>query len=154
MKTPKRPYAVPRKLEPSLARVLAYWEELKRGEAEMPFWDDLKISALPDLSGRLMLVEVADKPVRFRLGIIGEDIRTRYGGDLAGKFLDEIEVRSPLEYLNSQCSATVEDRVPTYYGHDVVKASSARAADAYSRLLLPMWGNGHIGMLLGAVVWS
>jgi hypothetical protein len=139
------PYSLPQRLEPDLARVLAYWEGLKRGEANMPFWDDMDISALPDLSERLMLIDVFNKPVRFRLAIVGDEIKAQHGGELVGKFLDELEVRDPLSYLNSQSSATVESRAPTYYRSP--EASRRR----YARLLLPMWGDGHIGMLLGVV---
>ena len=54
MNTSTAPFALPWKLESQLARVQAYWEDLKRGDAEMPFWDDVNLSALPDLSDRLM----------------------------------------------------------------------------------------------------
>jgi hypothetical protein len=146
MPSATEPYALPQDLEPDLARVLAYWEGLKRGDANMPFWDDVNISALPDLLNRLMLIDVFAKPVRFRIGTVGDEIKSQHGGDLVGKFLDEIELREPLRYLQSQSSATVESRAPTYY------RSRATGRDgAYSRLLLPMWGDGHIGMLLGAV---
>ena len=108
------PYAVPRKLQSGLALVLAFWEGLRRREAEIPFWDDIDISALPDVSGRLMLIEASDQPVRFRcgFGVVGEEIKRQYGGDLASKFLDEIEVHHPLQFLISQSSATVESRRP------------------------------------------
>ncbi len=113
-------------------------------DATMPFWDDVNLSMLPDLSGRLMLIEVFDKPIRFRIGMAGDEIKSKYGGDLAGKFLDDIEPHGPLRYLNSQSSATVESRIPTYFRHD------AAAGGGFSRILLPMWGDGRIGMLLGA----
>lgn len=159
------PYALPRKLQPDLARVLAYWQGLKRGEAQMPFSDDVNLSALPELASRLILIEVLDKPVRFRCGfeVVGEDITRQYGGDLDGRFLDELEVRHPLQFLNSQASATVESRAPTHYRYAAAKASGARAKpgkqgtqgkQGYSRLILPLWGDGHIGMLLGAFVWG
>jgi hypothetical protein len=139
------PYSLPQHLEPDLARVLAYWQGLKRGEANMPFWDDINISALPDLLGRLMLIDVFNKPVRFRFAIVGDEIKAQRGGELVGKFLDELEARDPLRYLNSQSSATVESHDPTYY------RTLEAGRRGYSRLLLPMWGDGHIGMLLGAV---
>lgn len=139
------PYSLPQHLEPDLARVLAYWEGLKRGEANMPFWDDVNISALPDLLDRLMLIDVFNKPIRFRLAIVGDKIKVQHGSELVGKFLDELEVRDPLSYLSSQSSATVESRAPTYY------RSPEAGRRGYARLLLPMWGDGHIGMLLGAV---
>jgi hypothetical protein len=129
---------------------------LERGEAEMPFADDVKLSALPKLAGRLILIEVLGHPVRFRCGfsLVGEDIKRHYGGDLDGKFLDEVEVRRPLQFLNSQASATVESLSPTYYRYAGAKGAGARGQKGYSRLLLPMWGNGQIGMLLGAFAWG
>jgi hypothetical protein len=120
----------------------------------MPFWDDANLSALPDLSSRLILIDVFDKPVRFRLGMLGEELKERHGGDVLGKFLDEIDVRAPLQYLNAQSSAAVESRAPTYYRHGSANRVGSRTTDAYSRLLLPMWGDGRIGMLLGAVTWG
>jgi hypothetical protein len=153
MNTSTAPFALPRKLEPSLARLRAYWEGLKRGDADMPFGDDVDPSALPDLSARLMLIEVFDKPVRFRLAMLGREIKELHGGDVVGKFLDETGTRPPLEYLASQSSAAVEGRAPTYYRHAPADGSGSGTTNAYARLLLPMWGDGRIGTLLGGVAW-
>ena len=154
MRSSTRPYAPPRKLERELARVLDFWNGLKRGNAEIPFWDDVRLSALPELLPTLTMIDVSPKPARFRFaaGVVGEEIKHRYGGDLAGPFLDEIEIRYPLQFLISQCSATVESGAPTYYRH--AEARGARSQQAFSRLLLPLWGDGRIGMLLGAFVWQ
>jgi hypothetical protein len=143
------PYALPPSLERDLARVHAFWDGLKRHDAEMPFWDDVKISALGELAGRLMMIEASDKPVRFRIafGLVGADIQQRYGHDLSGKFLDEIDIAAPLQFLQSQCSATAESRAPTYY-------RNADSAGSYARLLLPLWGEGRIGMLLVAYAFA
>jgi hypothetical protein len=149
MTTSVVPFSLPRKLEPDLARLRAYWDGLKRGDADMPFADDVNLSAIPVLAGRLMLIEVFNKPVRFRLAMLGEELKERHGGDIVGKFLDEIDARLPLQYLSSQASATIESRSITYYLHGSDKRGTS--ADAYSRLLLPMWGDGRIGMLLGGV---
>ena len=67
----------------------------------MPFWDDIDLSTLPDLASRLMLIDVFDKPMRFRLGTLGDELKDQHGGDVVGKFLDEIDVHTPLQYLNS-----------------------------------------------------
>lgn len=151
MKRPVVPFSVPKALDPDLARVRAYWESLRRGDANMPFWDDFNASSLPDLSDRLMLIDVVDKPLRFRINFLGQQLAERYGDVLAGKFVDELELKSPLEYLPSQCNATVESRGPTFYQHGAGEVRQSPAS--YSRLLLPMWGDGHIGMLLGAFAW-
>src|ERR1700739_1332604 len=102
MQSNSGPYSLPQHLEPDLARVLAYWEGLHAGGAKMPFWDDMNISALPDLLDRLMLIDVFNKPLRLRLAIVGDEIKAQHGGDLIGAFLDELEVHDPLSYLNSQ----------------------------------------------------
>jgi hypothetical protein len=142
------PYTLPHTLERDLARAHEFWDGLKRHEAKMPFWDDVKISALPDLTSRLMMIEATDRPVRFRIafGLVGDDIKQHYGRDLAGEFLDEIDAAAPLQFLVSQCSATVESRAPTYYRND--------GAEGYSRLVLPLWGDGRIGMLLVAYAFA
>jgi hypothetical protein len=142
-------------LDRDLARALAYWEGLKRREAQMPFWDDVNVSALPALSAKLAMIEGTDKPVRFRFsfGLVGEEIKRRYGGDLAGKFLDEMEARHPLQFLLSQCSATVESRQATYYRQAAIRGRGSSPQTAYSRLVLPLWGGGRVGMLLSAFSW-
>ncbi|MGB3809358.1 MAG: hypothetical protein WA943_04630 [Parvibaculum sp.] len=136
-------YILPPHLEDDLAKVHAYWKGLIRGQAsDMPYWDDVKLTDLPGLEGRLMLVAAFTRPERFRFDIVGRDVSARYGKALAGSFADEIDTHDPLHFFQSQASATVEGHAPTYY----------RTSD-YSRLLLPLWGDGHISMLLGAVAW-
>jgi len=139
-------FALPAKLPPGLGRVRDYWESLKRGEASMPFWDDVKLSSLPDLSDRLLLVDAFENPPRFRINSAGAQIRRGYGADLADKFIDEIAQKSPFELLAAQASATIEAKAPSFYA-----APAGSGHQGYARLLLPMWGEGRIGMLLGAV---
>lgn len=143
MPAPSAPFPLPKTPERSLARVLAYWEGLKRADNDMPFWDDVKLSALPDLADSLLLMDVFALPERFRFRTVGGGLAQRYGEAVTGKFIDELNLRAPFGYLRAQCSATVEARAPTYHVD----------AAGYSRILLPMWGDGHISMLLGAVDW-
>ncbi len=134
-----RPFALPAKLSSGLGQVRDYWGGLKRGGNEIPFWDDVKLSALPGLEGHLLLVDVFEGPQRFRMNTVGKDIRGWYGADIDGKFADEIEAKGPLAYFSAQASATVEAVQPTFHH------------DGFARLLLPLWGNGYVSMLLGAV---
>ncbi len=144
---PKRseggPFTLPKTVDSELAEVLAYWRSLIRGQAsDMPFWDDVKLSALPKIEPRLFLLGAQDRPERFRFEIVGKEIVRHQGRDVSGKFADEIEQGAPFDFIRAQASATVEGEAPTYYKHG-----------AYARLLLPLWGDGRIGMLLGATVW-
>ena len=153
MQHPANPFSLRNKIEPALTLVLAYWQSLKRAENSMPFWDDVAASSLPDLADRLLLIKASAKPERFRLESVGQRLTERYGTAVAGKFIDEMDLRSPFEYLRSQCSATVESRAPTYYPHREGNAETSDSIKSYSRLLLPLWGDGHVGTILGAVEW-
>jgi len=139
----KHPFAVPARLSPDLTRVEAYWRGLLRGAAQMPFWDDAKLTDLPDLAGRLLLIDVFQDPERFRFSEVGAEIG---GQEMEGRFLDETALRHPFEFLRGQCSVTIECAAPTWFHMD-----AAGSRQTYSRLLLPMWGDGRISMILGAV---
>ena len=140
-----QPYPVPRRLPPHLERVLAYWRGLLRGSATIPFSDDINPSDLPDLVDELFFIEVFERPQRFRLNQVGKNLSEKA---IAGKFLDEVSLASPLDHLSSQCVATVEYMTPTYSASsDSEPNNSAR----FCRLLLPLWADGKIALILGAV---
>jgi hypothetical protein len=141
MTSTAHPFALPPHLTPDFAKAHDYWKGLIRGQAsDMPYWDDVKLSDLPGLTAKLILATVSAGPVRLRFDIVGKDISARYGKELAGSFADEIEVRAPLDFFSAQASATVEGRQPTFF-----------KSGEYGRLLLPLWGDGHISMMLGIV---
>lgn len=135
------PFALPEKLDRDLTTVQSYWEGLRRGGNEMPFWDDVKQPALEGLGTGVLLIDVFAQPERFRFNFLSSGLNQ--DAALKGSFADEGALPHPFEYLRAQCSATVEARKPTYYRHE--------GADGYARLLLPMWGDGRISMLLGAI---
>jgi hypothetical protein len=134
------PFSLPAKLDPDLKRVHQYWGGLKRGENKVPFADDVNLSALSGLKERVVLIDVFEQPQRFRFNAVGSEIRAGYGADVVGKFADEIEGKGPLQFLSAQASATVEACAPTYH------------RNGFARLLLPMWGDGHVALLFGAAV--
>lgn len=134
------PFAAPKTLSPNLSRARAYWEGLLRGAATMPFWDDFAPSALGDLESRAFTLEAFDKPQRFRVALVGSAVKAGLGADLEGLFLDEIDPPAPFAFLLSQASATVESGKPTLW-----------KAESGERLLLPMWGEGRVGLLLGVI---
>ena len=128
-----------------------YWNDLRRGENAIPFSDDVNVSALPELSGNLLLLEVFERPQRFRFSRVGQELLRDRESSITGRFADEIEVCRPFEFLLAQASVTVETTSPTFYRRS---ATGGKADDgiSYSRLLLPTWGNGRVDMLIGAVV--
>ena len=124
--------------------MFAYWQGLLRGSADMPFWDDYDPGVLRDLEGRLLLLDVFDKPQRFRFNAVGDEL----GSGRAGGFVDTSDSPSPFDYVEAQASATMEGGAPTFFRHPFEGAARERV---YSRLLLPMWGDGRVGMILGVV---
>jgi hypothetical protein len=142
------PFAVPTKLPLMSRRVRDYWESLKRGDNDMPFWDDVNLSSMPELADRLILVDAFEIPQRFRLNTMGEQIKAQYGLNVTGKFMDEIQRKAPFEFFTAQASATVEAKAPTFYHQ---KSDAKDKQDQYHRFLLPLWGNGRIEMILGLV---
>jgi hypothetical protein len=143
------PFPIPTKLSSGFRRILAYWQNLRRGENSVPFSDDVQLSSLPELADRLMLLDVFDNPQRFRFSLVGKQIESRYGPELAGKFLDHIDAKVPFEFLSAQASATVEARTPTFFSNRTATGGGRHVG--YGRLLLPLWGGGRVGMILGAV---
>jgi hypothetical protein len=125
--------------------VRVYWRGLLRGNAKTPFWDDLRMSELGSLAEQAILLDVFERPERFRFNSIGGDVGRK---TLAGLFIDETDLTWPFEFLRSQSSATVEAAAPTLYAFS--PGAGSPAGRPYRRLLLPLWGEGHVSMLLGA----
>lgn len=135
------PFALPEKLDRDLSRVQSYWEGLRRGGNDMPFWDDVKLPVLQEQAAGVLLIDTFAQPERFRFNFLSDAFKG--AGELKGSFADERDLPHPFEFLRAQCSATVEARKATYYRQD--------GKDGYVRLLLPMWGDGRISMLLGVI---
>jgi hypothetical protein len=142
-------FVLPDQLEGDLERVYAYWNGLKRGDNDIPFWDDVKFSMRARLAREVMVIEAFKNRLRFRFDLVGEDLTRRYGACLGGKFTDEVDLHSPIDRLTEQCRATVERRAPTFFRH-----APTQSGVGYSRLVLPLWGNGHIEMLIAAICFS
>ena len=136
MDKPANPFPLPATLEPGLATIEAAWRALRRAQNDIPFADDLKPAALSAQAGRVLLIDAFEKPERFRFSLLGGDLLLPQDKALSGKFIDEVDLPAPLGFLRAQASATVEARAPTYHR---------------GRLLLPMWGDGRVSLLLGAV---
>jgi hypothetical protein len=145
-------FALPDELGPDLTRIQAYWNGLKRGSNDIPFWDDVKVSLRSRLGRQSMLIDVFESPVRFRFDMTGADLTEWYGETIGNAFLDEVERRAPFDELTQQCKATVEGRAPTYYRRAGTGMGDAEHPNGYARILFPLWGNGRIEMLLGAAI--
>ncbi|HWA63075.1 MAG TPA: hypothetical protein VG939_16970 [Caulobacteraceae bacterium] len=141
--TSHAPFAISGPIAGRLDAVLAWWQDLRRGSAEVPFADDIVMPDFERLCPRMFLLEVFAKPERFRLAIAEVGLSDADRDRVLGRFLDEVDLPAPFEMLRAQASATVECMHPTIHVHE--------GDGAYQRLLLPAWGEGEVRLLLGAV---
>lgn len=137
----RNPFPLPDRLDPKLRAVVSLWESLKRGENGMPFSDDLGVPALSDLSGNPFLLSAFASPERYRFEFLSQSLRREA---VLERFVDEMPPNTSFSYLRAQGSATVEAAEPTLF--HLTDSSGYR----FSRVLLPLWGNGQVNMLLGA----
>jgi hypothetical protein len=138
-------FALPAFMSAEFAAIRGYWNSLKRGTATMPFTDDFRSGTLGRLSEMIALLEVFEKPLRFRFNLAGRNTVRWYGGELDDRFADELIVRPPLDDFLSQCTATIESGGPTFY-----RCTPEGSNGKYQRLMFPLWGEGHSNAILAA----
>lgn len=136
--TQAQPFALDRPLAPPLARLLAYWEGLRRGQAEIPFWDDLSEVKIEASGGETFILDAFSRPERFRFNDI--EVAAADREQLLGHFLDDVDLPGVFGLLRAQASATVELMRPTLC-----------VAEGHQRLLLPAWGEGEVRMIVGGL---
>jgi hypothetical protein len=136
-------------IEPRLRALHAYWSGKRRGR-RMPARPDIDPVEVPRLLSNLMLVSVAGDPPRFGFRLVGTEIVARYGAELTGRDLDEIDLGNELGSVRSQYEETVREAAPTYCRH-AIETKGGRYL-RYERLLLPLARDGvHVDMLLGGI---
>lgn len=138
--TQAAPFAVDGPLAPPLARLLAYWEGLKRGQAEIPFWDDLSEVKIEASGAETFILDVFSRPERFRFNDLEVAPQAIERDQLLGLFLDDVDLPEVFALLRAQASAATELMRPTLY-----------RAGSLQRLLLPAWGEGQVRMLVGGL---
>lgn len=137
----RNPFPLPDRLDAKLQPVVSFWEGLKRGENAVPFADDLGTSALTNLSGSPFLLRALASPERYRFEFLSDGLRREA---VLERFLDEMPLNVEFSYLRAQSSATIEAVEPTLF--HLTDSSGYR----FSRVLLPLWGDGQVSLLLGA----
>jgi hypothetical protein len=138
----RNPFPLPDRLDARLQPIVSRWEGLKRGENNIPFGDDLGVQSLSKLPGNPFLLSVSASPERCRFEFLSDSLR---GAAAPGSFLDEISPNVNFSFLRAQSSATIEAAAPTFLH------LTQLSGYGFSRVLLPLWGNGQVNMLLDAI---
>lgn len=136
-------------IEPRLRALYDYWRAKLRGR-RMPARPDIDPIEIPRLLSNLVLVSVSGAPPNFRFRLVGTEIVARYGMELTGRDLGDIDLGAEIDSVRSQYEETARDAAPTYCRHSF--ETKGGKYHSYERLLLPLSGDGtHVDMLLGAV---
>lgn len=135
--------------EPKMHDLYRYWEGKRRGRP-MPARVDIDPLDLRRQLANLILVDVAGSPPQFRIRLAGTDIVSRYGAELTGKVLDDIDLGSDLAAIKEQYEETVLKRTPTYCRHSIETKNHKFLR--YERMLMPLSADGStVNMLLGGI---
>src|SRR5579864_8599763 len=81
------PFSLPQAIDASLETLRRYWAALRRAQNVLPFADDLNVGQLSQFGPRLVVLEVRERPQRFRVDIVGTEIEKEFGEGLADRFI-------------------------------------------------------------------
>jgi hypothetical protein len=134
--------------DPLLRRLYDYWLQ-KKGARVAPPRADIAPDEIPDLLPWVYLVEIVGE--RLRLRLVGTSIAAEFGGEITGKYLDEIGLAEAQAPALREYRQSAREIVPVASKWNYAK-EDGRALD-YERIILPLSSDGKtVNMFLcGAV---
>jgi len=134
----------------SLQQLKAYWLA-KKGEALAPPRSAIRPEEIVALLPNLALIDVVGDPPRFRVRLFGTALATAYGGDITGKFVDEVDFDAIGGDVIAHMMTVVRECRPCAVRISLTKEADGRHIE-YERIWLPLSQDGiHVTMLLGGV---
>ena len=130
-------------LEPRLRHLLHYWQDKRAGRA-WPARRDIDPLDLRPLLGHINMIDVvprSDGPPRFRYRLFGTEFVFYHGGDLTGRWLDEITDPGFRRELIAMYAGITERGELRMLSYDYMLASGPHRFQA---LALPLSGDGRI----------
>lgn len=135
--------------DPRLLRGLAYWDRV-RGDRVMPSRRDIRPREILALLPHVFLADILADPLRFRIRLAGTEVVNRFGEELTGKMLDEIDLGDRTASIVDSYAATVADRAPTLTIEEFQRRDGRLMH--YRRLLCPLSTDGRkVDMLFGVM---
>jgi hypothetical protein len=131
----------------ALRSLYEYWR-MKKGARLAPSRGDVVPAEIRSLLPRIFMVDVVGAPPRFRFRLVGTEVVERFGEEITGRFLDELDLDEVNQEISDDYRKAVASCGPvcsrwTYTKHD---GKLLR----YERILLPLSSDGKaIDMILG-----
>jgi hypothetical protein len=134
----------------SLQQLKAYWLA-KKGAALAPPRSAIRPEEIVALLPNLALVDVVGDLPRFRVRLFGTALAAAYGGDITGKFVDEVDFGRVGGDVIQHMTTVVRECRPVAVRISLTKSEDRRHID-YERIWLPLSQDGiRVTMLLGGV---
>ncbi len=132
-----------------LRTLFALWST-KRGMRVMPSRRDFATVELQPWLNELHLVAVRPEGLRFIVFATGP--ATRYGAEMTGRYVTDLEPRAMADEVERAYLTTVETRAPVFGTH--VARSADSEPQTWSRLILPLSDDGLAVDRLFVAVWD
>lgn len=113
------------------------WLDMK-GKRPMPSRADLDPTKIISLLPYIILIDVEEKPRRYRYRLVGTEAVRTFGQDITGKYFDELPQVE--EFVRSRSDWIVKEKRPYMYS-DKLKWSSSSIL-SYQTISLPLSSNG------------
>jgi hypothetical protein len=130
-----------------LQQLFDYWQR-KRRDRMAPARADIVPTEIRLLLPRVFIVEIVGSPPRFRFRLAGTLVVDRFGEEITGRFLDELDLDERDREIVADYLKTAETRAPVCSRWSYVKHDGTPLR--YERLLLPLSSDGRtVDMILG-----
>ncbi len=137
-------FGFPDSLTDPLRHLRDVWEQAKSVRTDMARAEDFDFALLREDADHLLVFEVMDQPLQLRVETAGCWITEAYGETLAGRSVESLSERAPLEEIWIQAMAAVRDRRPVYFRRET-------GSLPYERIVLPLWGESRVEKLVCAI---
>lgn len=139
-------------VHPELRKILAYWLS-KKGDRLAPSRGDIDPAEIVQLLPYVGLVDVLRGPLRFRYRLAGTEIVRSYGQELAGRYLDEIDLNGHQSEIIAEYKEVAERGDAACATWDYTRHDGRHLR--YERLALPLSSDAKtVDMLFGGGVFD
>ena len=130
---------------PTLRQAFDYWDAV-RGDRLMPARRDIDPASMIPWLRNTFLVDVIRDPLEFRFRLVGTEVVHRFGMEITGRKLRELNLHGREHQTRAEYTAVAEGRAPRHS----VEVTGGRNSWEIERLLMPLSDDGcTVNMLLG-----
>lgn len=135
---------------PPLRALLDYWNRKRAGR---PFilWPALNPREIQPLLPLVFILDIEDRPRRYRIRLMGTGVVGRFGGEFTGRYMDELDFGPAKAQVLADYDFVADRVAPHHAFSEYLQQRGCRMR--VERLALPMSTDGRaVDRILGAVL--